>query len=165
MSLVAAIASFKTGDYEVIRYGAPTFEYGIAVPPSSTIVEIEACVQPVSGRLLKLLPEGQKPEETKVIWTTTELFTRGSVHEPDKIIIRGEFYKVFRVDHFEAFGGDTSGDHFRAMATLDSPQTLGAESAVTLDGMTGSGTAVEITNGALAGTLDTLAGTLEGTVV
>jgi hypothetical protein len=135
VSLSGAIASFKTGDYEVVRYGAPTFEYGIAVAPSNQIVEIAACVQPVTGRLLQLLPEGQRADETKVIFTTAELFTRGPAHDPDKVIINGDYYRVFRVDRYQAFGGDGSGDHFRALVALDSPQTLEGMSDNTLDSM------------------------------
>ncbi len=118
MSLAGVIADFKTGTYTVTRKGAGTYDAtGAHVPAATSTFSIDACVQPVSGKVLQNLPEGHHANETKAIWTTTALRTRDAAGAPDIIAIGGENYTVFHVEVFEAFGGDGEGDHYMVLAT------------------------------------------------
>lgn len=97
MSLLQVILTFKTGEYTVTRRAAESLSSGVASAGSSTTFEIEACVQPISGRDLLALREGQRAEETKVIFTETALRTRTSAGAADRISIDGDTYEVFNV--------------------------------------------------------------------
>lgn len=65
--------------------------------------QAEMSIQPVTGRNLKLLPEGQYAEESRVIFTETELRTRTHSNDPDLVEIDGESWKVFNVQKWPSF--------------------------------------------------------------
>jgi hypothetical protein len=54
-------------------------------------VDIQAAVQPVSGRVLQDLPEGVRSQVNYVLWT------RASVNEGDTIGYNGQDYRVLHV--------------------------------------------------------------------
>lgn len=106
-------AGFKTGDYTVTRVVAGSYVSGLYVPGGTSTLSIEASIQPATGRDLQVLPEGQHGQETKVVYTTTELRTRRTTHDPDKITIDGETWECVTDERWEAFGGT----HYRVYAT------------------------------------------------
>lgn len=65
---------------------------------------IVASIQPVRGRELADLPEGQRGDEIKVVYTTTEVQTRMPGFEPDVITIDGEPWTLIRSERWESFG-------------------------------------------------------------
>lgn len=116
MSLVDAISSFSTGTYTVTRRAAGTYVDGVLVLGSSSTFTIDACVQPATGRQIRVLPEGQRSDETIAIWTTTALRTRDAAGAADEISYKGVTFVVANVKQWEAFGGDASGDHYEVLA-------------------------------------------------
>ena len=122
MALSGVISAFKTGTYTVTRTGGGTYSSGVYTAGSTSTFDITASVQPVSGRDLQVLPEGQHGNEVRVIYTTTELRTRNPTNAGDKISIGSEDWEVFRFERWEAFGLNLSGDHYRAFASrLETP--------------------------------------------
>lgn len=113
MSLRSVIGVFATGNYQVTRRAAGTMLFGRYLPGSAITIDISASVQPVTGRQLRTLPEGQSASETRVIYTTTELKTRTPTTEPDRIRINGEAWDVINV---EVWDGNSGSPHYVAMA-------------------------------------------------
>jgi len=70
-----------------------TYVNGLYVPGSATSLTIEASIQPASGRHISALPEGQRAEETRIVWTKTRLRTRED-GAPDTVLIGSENYTV-----------------------------------------------------------------------
>ncbi len=110
MALNGTIGTFKTGTYVVTRTAAATPTNGVYGSGAATTLSIDASIQPASGRELRVLAEAQRGEETRVVYTRTELKTRSPGFEPDVITISGESWTVFRVELF----GIISGGHCRA---------------------------------------------------
>lgn len=110
MALGGVIARFASGTYTVTRKAAGTVSVGDYTPGATTTFSIVASVQPISGRELSVLPQGQRGEEVRVVYTLTELKTRTPATEPDTISIGGETWEVFRTESWEAFGAT----HYRA---------------------------------------------------
>lgn len=73
------------------------------VKPASTF-SIIASVQPVAGRELQMLPEGEHGDEALLVITETELRTRRSGNDPDRISIDGELWRVVHVETWRSFG-------------------------------------------------------------
>ncbi len=71
-------------------------------------------VQPETGAELRDLPEGQRVDEIRVIYTLTELRSRHADNEPDRITLEPseDPWVVIKVQRFDAFGGT----HYRAWA-------------------------------------------------
>lgn len=104
---------FSSGTYTVTRRAAESDDgHGRAVAGATSTLSIVASVQPMSGRDLQALPEGQRADETVVIYTTTFLTTRSETNAPDTLVIGGNTYEVFRVETWVAFGRT----HYRAYA-------------------------------------------------
>ena len=114
MPLSDVITSFLTGTYQVTRTGGGSFANGVYTAGSTSTFDITASIQPLSGRDLQSLPEGQHANETRVVYTTTELMVRNPTNAGDKISYNGELWEVFRMERWEAFGLNMSGDHYRA---------------------------------------------------
>lgn len=91
--------------YTVTRTAESTLLLGRRVDGAVTSVSLVAVVQPVTGREIQILPELQHGEETKVIYTLTQLYTREPGFEPDSISVDGESYDVTRVDKFTQLSG------------------------------------------------------------
>lgn len=112
MSLPDVVARMKTGTYDVTHAAVGTSPHGIYAPGAPTTSQIVAGIQPVEGVELQDTPEAQYGAETIVIYTMTELVTRGmSSAESDVVSYRGSQYRVTRVQHY-----DTRSGHYRAYA-------------------------------------------------
>lgn len=102
--LTGVLDVFATGTYAVSRRGPGTLTAGRLTRAAGTTLSISASVQPVDGRTLQALPEGQRAEESRVIYTATELRTRGPAGEADDVTIDGEPWTVTRVERWDGFG-------------------------------------------------------------
>jgi hypothetical protein len=111
--LNGAITTFATGTYTVTRTAADTYTNGVKVAGATSNVSIVASVQPLSGRDLQVLPEGQRADETLVLYTATQLFTRTPSQAPDSISIDGSTYEVFKVETWNYIGEI----HYRAFVS------------------------------------------------
>ena len=105
MSLLDVITRFSTAvadgapsGYQVTRIAAGTMVSGRYVPGGTTTFSIDAIVVPLSGREIKVLPEGQFAEDTKILWTATPLVTMSPSNVPDTIVIAGDTYSVSAID-------------------------------------------------------------------
>lgn len=107
MPLVGSIASFKTGDYDVTRRAAATIANGLAVPGSTSTFEIEASIQPITGATIEGAPEGRRPQEMRVVYTTTELRTvdDASGVDADLIDYKGETWEVIATEIWPNLSG------------------------------------------------------------
>ena len=98
-----AIKSFKSGDYTVTRYGADSFENGLRDSGSGSTFEIEASVQPLSGRDLQMLSDAERVLETRALYTDAELFVRRGEKAADTVAIEGESWRVFKVERWPSY--------------------------------------------------------------
>lgn len=73
---------------------------GRVVEGAQTTVVISASVSPIDGLILTRNPEGQSDEQTRTLFTTTEIFAggQGSDYEADKVTIDGDLWEVSRVE-------------------------------------------------------------------
>lgn len=110
MDLSTTIKSLKTGEYTITRRTPVANIKGRAQPPTTDTFSIEANVQPATGKVRHLLPEGDRQKESIAIYTQTELF--GSDTElPDQINVKGITYEMSVVTPW-----DTNGNYFLAVA-------------------------------------------------
>jgi hypothetical protein len=102
VSLVEVINVFKTATtYAVTRPSAGTLELGRFVPGDTTPLTVVAVVVPLSGRDLKVLPEGRRVEDSRKVITVTQL------KAGDLVTIDAESWEVFHVDGPWIFAGNT----------------------------------------------------------
>jgi hypothetical protein len=121
VSLQGVIAFFNTGTYVVTREGEGDYVLGRWESGAQTTFSIQASVQPMSGNELKDLPEGVRTEETRILWTLTQL--RGPEKEPadsgagaDLVDIDNKRYRVWKVEHHTLLS-----DHYRVTVVRESP--------------------------------------------
>lgn len=107
---IGAIASFATGTYTRTRTAVGTTTDGDYTPGATSTTSIIACVQPVEGADLHALPEGRHADNSRVVYTISDL--RASPI-PDKVTIEGDLYEVFKVERWDAFGAT----HYKAMVS------------------------------------------------
>lgn len=101
MSLSDVIAIWGTGSYTVTRFTPGPIVDGVqGAPTPTTISNFAASVQPVDGATLEDMPEGQRVEESRVIWSVGQLLPRTKTNEPDQILIDGDNYRITKVSYF-----------------------------------------------------------------
>lgn len=113
MSLAAAIDSFKTGTYTVTRYATGSYTAGRWAPGAPSTLNIDACIQPLTGRDLKILPEGRRADETLVLYTKTLLRVPSQGGGADQVSISGVMYEVIHVETWSSAIADT---YYRVLA-------------------------------------------------
>lgn len=106
------LALLGTGTYMVTRPEAPTLVAGRVVPATASApFATTGSMQPLSGRDLQRLPEGDRATEQLWYFTTTRLQTAevdtGQV--ADVVDVDGEAYEVQTVENWQA-----SGNFFKA---------------------------------------------------
>lgn len=108
MDIAALIESFITqgGTYSVQRRQNTGFSRGIANAPTLSTLTIRACVQPATGKDLLRLPEGRRSNETRALFTTTQLYTGdiASAFQADQVIIDGDPWEVQHVEDWNQGG-------------------------------------------------------------
>lgn len=104
MDIASLISSFATGTYTVTRTTRGTLSYGKYQDGSTSTLQITASVSPASGKDLLRVPEGRRTNESRLLFTTTELYTGDAIGElqsgylADTIVIDS---KTFEVSHVE----------------------------------------------------------------
>lgn len=99
------IERFSTGTYTVRRAPPATFVSGRRAIGSSYEIQVVASVQPLTGRELMRLPEGERTRERMVVFTADALHTQSDDHAGDEIIIDGDVWEVERVENWSTLGG------------------------------------------------------------
>lgn len=94
------IGDLNEATYTVKRRARAVFVSGRAGEGASTTLEINASVQPASGRDLQRLPELRRAIETRVVHTMTALLVGGQddANEADLISIDGEWWEVQSIE-------------------------------------------------------------------
>ena len=109
--LSSVISDLNTGTYTVTRTAPNTYDSnGRLVAGSTSSIFVVASVQPLFGRDLQQLPEGQHTSDMKAVYCATELKTQGSAQAADLIAIGGETYQVQKVENWS-----DSGNYFKAL--------------------------------------------------
>lgn len=101
---------------------AVTFVRGLAQPTTNTTFMITASVQPATGKDLLRLPELRRTNETRAIFTTTQLFTgdQGTAYEADLVTIDGDPWEVQHVEDWVQAG---SGVAYKCIAQAPTPES------------------------------------------
>lgn len=114
MSVVDVIDDFDPVTLTVTR--TPNAGYdaqGRALTGTPTTFTISAVHMPVTGRDLQALPEGDRAEEQRWVFTATKLIPQDAQYAPDVLTIAGEPWVVHTVEQWD-FDGDT---HYRCRAS------------------------------------------------
>lgn len=93
--LTDVVANLGSGSYTVTRtvpggYGSD----GRWQPGTPSTLTINASVQPLNGRDLERLPEGERTTERLKVYSATRLFTSGAGQDPDVITVEGVDHQV-----------------------------------------------------------------------
>jgi hypothetical protein len=110
VSILGSIASLATGSYTRTRYAAGTTTDGVYTPGSTSTASIVASVQPVRGEELHALPEGRHADQSRVVYSESEL---RAAPIPDRVTIDGAEFEVFKAERWDAFGET----YYRALAS------------------------------------------------
>jgi hypothetical protein len=129
LDLISLVNSFATGNgltngnYQVTRRTAGTFLKGIAQPTTDTLITIQASVQPATGEDLLRLPEGRRSNQTRVVFTTTQLYTgdQSDTFASDLISINGDPWEVQHVEEWLQANGAVAG--YRCVAQEPTPNS------------------------------------------
>lgn len=83
------------------RFAPGSYVAGKYVPGASSDAPIAAVHQPVSSRDLRDLPEGQRVDALRSIWSRSEILgaDERTGRLPDELVIEGETYRVIRAWH------------------------------------------------------------------
>jgi hypothetical protein len=104
-NLADTVRRFKTGTYVVTRRTPVAHVKGRAQPPTTAAINVDACVQPASGRQLQRLPDGMRDSEAIALWCEVELKTKTTTTLPDLIAYRGASYEVQLVKPYDELAG------------------------------------------------------------
>jgi hypothetical protein len=115
MALGHVITRFKTAQYQCRRFSTGVYTDGRYTPAVPTLFTIAASVQPLSSKQLEMLPEGQRSNQNRMLWTTTELFTRDVNNAPDEVLIELEIWTVLRVDRWQGLNNQSADPHFEVL--------------------------------------------------
>lgn len=120
MDLSSLVDSFATGTYTVTRRTAAGYLRGVANPTTDETFAIRASVQPATGKDLLRLPEGRRADETRIIFTTTQLLIgdEGLTTEADTVSIDGQNWEVQHVESWLQAGGGVA---YRCIAQAPTP--------------------------------------------
>ncbi len=83
---------------------------------------IDGSVQPAGGKDLLRLPEGRRTNETRVLFTTTQLYTgdQGQEFEADWVTIDGEYWEIQHCEDWVQSGGGTA---YRCILQAPTPES------------------------------------------
>lgn len=114
MSLRGVIAAHGSS-YTVTRLAAGSLVKGQYTPGAPSTFAIIAFIEPLNGRELEDVPEGQRGNEIRVLYTLTEVRAGAN---PDTVTIDGEPWTAIRAERFDGLGGT----HYRVrLARTSSP--------------------------------------------
>ena len=129
MDIDSLIQSFMTqgGPYTVTRRQRAAYARGIAQPTNDFTITIKASVQPATGKDLLRLPEGRRSNETRVLYTTTQLDC-GDVdgpYEAATVPIDGAFWEVQHCESWNQGGflNQTRSAGYRVIVQAPTPGT------------------------------------------
>lgn len=111
MDIASLIESFATGTYTVTRTTRAAPVRGREQQGTETTFDITGSSSPATGNDLKKLPEGRRTNETRVVFTATELLLggEGAANEADTVSIDGQDWEVEHVETWRDSSSRTLG--------------------------------------------------------
>lgn len=106
MSLRSLITKYGS-PYNVTRLAAGAVVKGQFTPGAPTVIPIVAYIEPKTGGQLEDLAEGQRKNEIRTLFTTTEV--RGGAN-PDTIVVDGDSWTFTNVERWDGLSGSP---HYR----------------------------------------------------
>lgn len=124
MDVAGLISAFSTGSnglYTVTRRQAGTVLRGIVQATTDATFTITASIQPASGKDLLRLPEGRRSDETRTLFTATQLYVgdQGDDYECDLVSVDGQLYEVSHVEDWLQWAG--LAPFYRCLITSPTP--------------------------------------------
>lgn len=117
-----------TGTYSVTRAKGPGqwCDDGKYKRGESKVFDMEANIQPLSGNMIKLLPEHRRNSESVIIFSEERLFPSDekSQRAADIIEYDGKCFEVFTVKKWSEF---TDINHYESIAIMEDGQGGGNE--------------------------------------
>lgn len=112
-----------TGTYSVTRSKGPGVwgDDGKFQRGQSKVFEIEASIQPLSGNMIKLLPEHRRNAESVIIFSSERLFASDekSQRAADIVEYDGKKFEIFTVKKWAEF---TDIPHYESIAIMEDGQ-------------------------------------------
>ena len=90
-------------DLQVIREGAIVYVDGVPVKNEQCVFTIRANVQPVNGKELLLVPEGDRFKEQYFVWTMNPHPPAGLIKVNDRIVRFGESFQVQQTENWGSY--------------------------------------------------------------
>jgi hypothetical protein len=91
---------------QVAKHASGAYVKGEWVPGDTTVEPIAIIdPQPVSGKDLQMLPQGENVAVNLVTWAQDSIATREALKDADTVEVRGETYKVTQVQDRSKSGG------------------------------------------------------------
>ena len=103
-SLLASGSDFANAAYTGTRTALGTYAGGDYTAGSTSALAFNACERPVTGAELEVLGTTQHSENTRKLYSETELHTRTETHEPDEVTIDSATWVVIRSVRVKGFG-------------------------------------------------------------
>ncbi len=113
IDLSGTVLSFASS-YTITRATPSTYVEGVVVPGTSSTLEIQALVCPLSGADLAALPEGQFTREDLQVFAVVALRVEAQDVEPDRISVHGQLWKVIKLERWTP-----QGNFYRAIVRKD----------------------------------------------
>lgn len=122
-NLISSFSTGTTGLYTVTRRQSGAFLRGIAQATTDVTFNITASLQPASGKDLLRLPEGRRANETRVLFTSTQLYTgdQSLGYEADFVSVDGEQWECAHVEDWLQWGGLAGA--YRCIITAPTPES------------------------------------------
>lgn len=113
---MTVVALLKTGTYAVTRYAAGAYTAGLWVEGGTTVLNLDAAVQPMRGRELVNVPEGKRAGDLRRVYCDTELRTADETAgtSADRITIGSEVYEITTSEPWSS--GRTGRNYWKMLA-------------------------------------------------
>jgi hypothetical protein len=99
-STVLAFASPLT----VTRTAVGSYVDGVYVPGAESTLVVQAAVFPLSGEMLKRMPDGLDSSSVREVFTVSALRVSAPAQIPDRVTIDGALWQVETVENWSAAG-------------------------------------------------------------
>ncbi len=117
-----ALTCFLTDTYTVTRPGDGAYVVGVWTPTAGSTFPIDASIQPLNGKELRLLPEGFTVDGTKKLYTETLLKAGANAAQSDTVAIGSETWRVIQVSDYQGNVNATLSRFYKAIiAKKDTP--------------------------------------------
>ena len=122
------MSQFRT-PFLVIRKQPGSYVNGHWVNGTAELFEIQASVQPMSGKDMEMLPEGRRGSQAVKIYTSTQLRTVDDAN-PAEVQAFGSAFELVTVEPWQS----NVISHYKCIGVRTGPSSLGLFARITDDG-------------------------------